>query len=45
MPKILLCFSDEPTGPSRLKLGDILLIARKNDNGEIKIVQELQYHL
>lgn len=41
--RIVLCFSDEPTAPSRLKPGDILLVARKDDTGEIKIVQELQY--
>lgn len=41
--RIVLCFSDEPTAPSRLNPGDILLVARKDDAGEIKIVQELQY--
>lgn len=41
--KILICFSDEPTAPSRLKPGDALVIVRRNEYGELKIAQELQY--
>lgn len=41
--KILICFSNEPTAPSRLNLGDVLIIVRKNRDGYLHIVQELQY--
>lgn len=39
---IVLNFADDPSGPLRLKMGDILLIARKDD-GVLKIEKELEY--
>ncbi|KTC81613.1 hypothetical protein [Legionella brunensis] len=42
--RIVINFADDLGGPLRLKLGDILLIARRDKKGILKVVQELQYH-
>ncbi len=41
--RIILNFADDPAGPLRLHIGDVLIIARKNEEGTLNIVQELQY--
>ncbi len=41
--RIVLYFSDDRAGPLRLRLGDVLLIARRDEDGVLKIIQEREY--
>lgn len=41
--RVVLNFADDLAGPLRLNIGDVLLIARRDEDGVLKIVKELQY--